>query len=147
MNILAIDPATRCGWAHSDGRSGSWRLATRTDVPIGARMERLRQRLDEFHGLDLVAMEGAFGHGKNASGMLVVGQLAGMVLWWAWRREIPVRTWSPAEIKKFATGKGNAPKDAMLDHARRKWPNREWQDDNECDARWLLELASQSRQT
>ncbi len=141
MNILAIDPATRCGWAHSDGRSGSWRLGGRSDAPIWCRLEAMRLRLEEFRGLDLIAMEGVFAHGKHASGMLVVAQIAGIVVWWAGKHEIPVRVWSPCEIKKYATGKGNAQKSLMLARARERWPERTWQDDNECDARWLLDLA------
>lgn len=53
---------------------------------------------------------------------------------------VSYRGYSPAEIKKHATGKGNAGKPMMLAAAVRKWPD--WSgDDNEADARWLVDLA------
>lgn len=45
-----------------------------------------------------------------------------------------------AMLKKFATGKGNAPKERMLQLAREKWGDL-IEDDNEADARWMLEWA------
>lgn len=47
---------------------------------------------------------------------------------------IPVQT-----IKKFATGKGNAKKDKMIEAAKAKWPRLDIVDDNCADALWILE--------
>jgi Holliday junction resolvasome RuvABC endonuclease subunit len=47
---------------------------------------------------------------------------------------IPVGT-----IKKTATGKGNAGKDAMIAAARAKWPGIKIEDDNHADALWIAE--------
>ena len=42
-------------------------------------------------------------------------------------------------LKKYATGKGNASKDSMMEAATEKgWT---FQDNNECDAQWLLDYA------
>ena len=49
-----------------------------------------------------------------------------------------------ATLKKFATGRGNAQKDDMIDAALKKWPElvkRMPLDDNEIDARWIYEYA------
>lgn len=45
-----------------------------------------------------------------------------------------------SELKKFATGKGNAPKERMLELAIETW-GAHIIDDNEADARWLLYYA------
>jgi Holliday junction resolvasome RuvABC endonuclease subunit len=50
---------------------------------------------------------------------------------------IPVAT-----VKRVATGKGNADKDAMLAAARARWGNH-ITNDNEADALWILEAARQ----
>ena len=43
-------------------------------------------------------------------------------------------------LKKFATGKGNASKEKMMEAYRKKW-RKEPMSDDEADARWLLEWA------
>ncbi|HAR38119.1 MAG TPA: hypothetical protein DCS09_05830, partial [Porphyromonadaceae bacterium] len=45
-----------------------------------------------------------------------------------------------ATLKKHATGKGNASKEVMMAAYRGRF-QVEPQDDNECDARWLLDYA------
>jgi Holliday junction resolvasome RuvABC endonuclease subunit len=60
---------------------------------------------------------------------------------WCYDNSIEYRGYSPSEIKKHATGKGNANKDAILKAARQRWPDVEIVDDNEADALWLLDLA------
>lgn len=46
------------------------------------------------------------------------------------------KTVSPSELKKFATGKGNADKAKMIAAAKERWPGREYTD-NEADAAWV----------
>ena len=54
---------------------------------------------------------------------------------------IDYKGYSPGEIKKYATGKGNASKDVMLAAARERWRDIDVIDDNHADALWLLDLA------
>jgi crossover junction endodeoxyribonuclease RuvC len=56
--------------------------------------------------------------------------------------EVEYSALSPSEIKKHATGKGNAKKDAMIESARKKFPNIEIVDDNHADAIWIYDLAT-----
>lgn len=46
-------------------------------------------------------------------------------------------TVSPAELKRHATGKGNADKAMMLAAARRQWPHVTFCNDDEADAAWV----------
>lgn len=56
------------------------------------------------------------------------------------RRGIDHGTVYPTTLKKFATGRGNAPKGAMLAAARERLGYRGL-DDNEADALWILAWA------
>jgi Holliday junction resolvasome RuvABC endonuclease subunit len=67
-------------------------------------------------------------------------------LWWMivhrlWRLGIPVAIASPANVKLFATGKGNAAKDRVLAAAVRKFPEIESND--EADALCCAALGAQ----
>lgn len=142
MNILALDPATNMGWAHSGGVSGTWDLSVRRDESGGMRLLRLKGKLTEAlaAGVDLVVYEAARNAAPKMQGALVVqAGIQGVLLLWCEENGIEYRGYSPTEIKKHATGKGNANKAAVMAAARaRGW---EFKDDNEADALWLLDLA------
>ncbi len=150
MKILALDPATRTGWAHSCGQSGTWDLSIRRDESKGMRLIRLRGKLSEIAaavGVDLVVYEAARHAAPKMQGALVVqAELQGVITLWAEDNHIEYVGLSPSEIKKHATGKGNAGKDQMLAAARAKWPGVEIVDDNHADALWILDLAEQRYQ-
>jgi Holliday junction resolvasome RuvABC endonuclease subunit len=61
---------------------------------------------------------------------------------WCEERKIPYEGIPVATIKKHATGKGNAKKDAMMEAARARWPSVALEDDNHADALWIGDLAS-----
>jgi len=148
MKALALDVATHCGWATlSDGIivSGTWDLSIRRDESGGMRLMRFHGKLKEIRdalkGIDIIVYEAARHGAPKMQGALVVqAELQGVLKLWAESINVPYRGYSPSEIKKFATGKGNANKEAMLKAAREKL-NLPTVDDNEADARWLLELA------
>lgn len=54
-------------------------------------------------------------------------------------RSIPYTGFVPGTIKKLATGKGNANKDAMIAAAKERWPALDITDDNMADALWVSE--------
>lgn len=143
LRILALDPATQCGWAHSAGASGTFDLSVRRDESAGMRLLRLRGKLEEIRatvGLDLVVYEAARHAAPKMQGALVVqATIQGALLLWCETHGLEYRGYSPSEIKKHATGKGNAGKELVLAAARQRWP--EVRDDNEADALWLLDLA------
>lgn len=95
--------------------------------------------LDLAEGADLVVIEGlAFGAKGNA--MLDLAGLAAVVRMALADREQLYVDIPPASLKLFATGKGNAPKDAVLAAAVRTL-KYERHDHNEADALWLLQMA------
>jgi Holliday junction resolvasome RuvABC endonuclease subunit len=113
------------------------------------RLIRLRGKLNEIResvGVDLVIFEAARGGMPGRLGALVVsGEIQGVIKVWCQDNGIEYRGLSPSEIKKHATGKGNASKAAMISAARLKWPNlSDKADDNEVDAKWILDLAGAS---
>lgn len=145
LRILAIDPGTNTGWAHSTGISGVWDLRIRRDESSGMRLIRLRAKLDEILrtvGVDVVVFEAARHKAPGMQGALVVhAEIQGQIKAWCEQNSIQYRGYSPAEIKKYASGSGNCSKEKMLKLAQRKWKNVI--DHNHGDALWLLELAHQ----
>ena len=150
IKILACDPATHFGWAYSpDGASigagGVFDLSVRRDESGGMRLVRLVGKLNEIMGslgIDLLVFEAARNAGPVHQGALVVqAEIQGVIKHWCEERRIQYRGYSPTEIKRHATGKGNSGKPLMLAAAEKMWPEVEIEDDNHADAMWLLDLA------
>jgi Holliday junction resolvasome RuvABC endonuclease subunit len=144
INILALDPATKCGWAISPTIGGVWDLSTRRDESGGMKLIRLRTKLVEVtcaYSTSVIVFEAARNCAPSMQGALVhQAELQAIIKAFAEDNEIDYRGYSPTEIKRHATGKGNANKEAMMQAAR----ERGWlfADDNHADALWLLDLAS-----
>lgn len=77
-------------------------------------------RMFKKHKPDLVVMEGGARGGKFVD--LGIYHLAGHVRVELWKREAPMVFVPPTQLKKWATGAGNASKGQMLDAARDEWP-------------------------
>lgn len=144
--ILAIDPGLSCGWClTSNGKmlSGVWNLRGNRFEGAGMRMIRLRKYLREV--LDsgrpgMVAFEEVRRHmGVDAAHLY--GAIIHLVMEACDERQIPYQGVPVQAIKKFATQKGNAKKDAMIAAARGRWPEAQITDDNEADARWIAAYA------
>lgn len=141
-NILALDIATHCGWAtHTHLFYGVWDLTPKRDESAGMRLIRFRVKLLEIiksSVINLVVFERPGGQHKGA--IIVQSELQSVVKLVCEDLKIPYRGYSSQEIKKFATGKGNAGKPAMIKAAQDKL-GYVGNNDNEADAIWLLELA------
>lgn len=143
MSILALDPATKCGWAYGTLDSiqvGVWDLSIRKDESRGMGLIRLKSKLAFLGeiGIALVVFERPAGRFKND--IVCHSEKTGVIKAWCEAREIPYRGYSPSEIKMFATGKGRASKNDMIHAAAHKF-GREVKDDNEADALALWHLA------
>lgn len=148
MKILALDPATKTGWAHSDGASGVWDLKIRPDESSGMRLIRFEGKVHEVAksvGVDLIVYESvtaAQGARANLNGVKLATKLLAIIERLSEIYDYESRGYNLTTIKKHALpGKGKRDKEAMLKSARAKWTDREVEDDNEADALWLLDLA------
>jgi len=47
---------------------------------------------------------------------------------------------SPSQVKQYVTGRGNAPKDAVLMNAVRRFPDIEFETNDEADALGMLAM-------
>jgi len=146
MPILALDPATKMGWALSPMISGVWDLSLRRDESIGMKFMRLRAKLNELpenYQIKLVVYEAARHAGPKMQGALVhQAQLQAIIIDWALGAGIESKGYSSKEIKKWATGNGNASKEAMIAFARKRWPEVTILDDNQADALALWQMAT-----
>lgn len=147
--VLALDLATATGWALRDARgqltSGVQSFALRSGESSGLRLLRFRRWLREVLELGevrLVAYEQPVIHRKRRQlNRSVAHNLEGVLLP-ELEGQVDYVSPTPAEVKKHATGRGNASKEQMVEAARKRW-QRDVQDDNEADAlcvlAWTLE--------
>ncbi|TGZ14689.1 hypothetical protein DV517_61720 [Streptomyces sp. S816] len=85
------------------------------------------------HDVDFAVIEDLPTHAKSAG---VTGMVHGVARLVLLRFGIPYSVVTPATLKAYATGKGNADKTAMAIAALKR-AGREFGDDNQCDAWWL----------
>ena len=107
------------------------------------RLLRFSGKLNEIilsPGVDLVVFEAARHAMPKMQGALVVqAEMQGVLKALCEEKRIEYRGYSPSEIKKHATGKGNCGKQAMQIAALKRFGKAVG--DNEADALWLLDLA------
>ena len=145
IRILAIDPATKCGWA-TDTASGTWDLSVRRDESSGMRLIRFEAKINEIvaTGINVIAFEVpsvASGKRANTDGLKLGTKLQAIIERTAEITEgLEAVGYNLAQIKRHATGKGNANKEAMVKAAEEKLGVAVG-DDNEADALWILDLA------
>lgn len=87
-------------------------------------------------GSDLVVMEDL---PKNAMAAGVTGMVQGVIRELFQDQDTPYVTVTPATLKKFATGKGNAKKPDMR-QAWLEYSGDDVADDNKVDAAWLRQI-------
>ena len=140
---LAIDPGTKCGWAicvNEVYTAETWDLSGRKGDGAGMRYIRLRKSLERILGefeIFEVAFEEVRGH-KGTIAAHVYGGIVAIITAWCEEKKIPYFGVPVGTIKKFATGYGNANKDAMVEAARREFEHVSIDDDNQADALWIL---------
>ncbi len=140
-NILALDLATKTGWAHSLGPSGTQDFKPRRGDSPGMRWIEFRAwlvRVLDAAPTDVVGYEQA--HHRGGAATHVAHSLISIVEAVTAERGIEITNRHTATIKKHALGTGRGDKDAMIKAARVKFPRKDIADDNEADALWLLDL-------
>ncbi len=132
MKILALDIATKTGWK-TETSSGVWDLKPNRGESEGMRVVRFKSKVKEMislEGITLISYERPAGFHKGA--LMVASEMVGVLKDLCIEMGIELACYSATEIKKFATGKGNANKDKMIEAA--KACGYHPQDDNEADA-------------
>ena len=79
------------------------------------------------------------GHFKSWHAAHVQHAVGAYIEAWAFELNLPVRYVSAGEMKKHATGKGNASKKLILEAFRKKWGEKVT-DEHEVDAAFLLDF-------
>ena len=113
--ILSIDPATTCGWAVSNDLYGTWNLKTHKDETWGMKLiklESLLKKIYEVYQFNIVGYERP--GGRHTIAIMTQSKIIGIIEKFCEERKIEYKGYSSMEIKKYATGKGNANKEMML---------------------------------
>lgn len=138
MKILALDIATKTGWK-TETASGVWDLKPNRGESEGMRVVRFKSKVREMiemEGITLISYERPAGMHKAS--IMVASEMVGVLKDLCIEKGIDLACYSAPQIKKFATGKGNAGKDQMIAAAVRSGFNPA--DDNEADAIHLFFL-------
>ena len=141
--ILALDLGTNAGWAirGADGNIASGVVSLKPGRYDGGGMRYLlfsnwlSKTSDVVGGFGLVVFEEVRRHAATDAAHVYGGLMATLTAW-AELRGFPYQGIPVGTIKKYATGKGNAGKDLMIEAVRRN--GFEPKDDNEADAIALL---------
>ena len=144
--ILALDLGTRTGFAlrGTDGAIASGTMTFRPGRFEGAGMTFVRFRgwLAEMHagadGIGMVAFEEVRAHAGTLAAQVYGGFLAHLTAWCE-QHGVPYQGVPVATIKRHATGKGNAGKEAVIAAMTAK--GHAPADDNEADALAILHWA------
>ena len=140
MKILALDVATKTGFK-TETASGVWDFnKQKRGDSYGMRLIRFKSSVREILDLekiDIVVYERPAGMFKSS--IIVASEMIGVLIALCEERGIQYTAYSATEIKKFATGKGNAKKQDMIDSAVELGFNVI--DDNHADAIHLYNLA------
>lgn len=141
-NLLALDIATKTGWATGTA-SGTWDLNPKKDESKGMALIRFKAKLTEvvkLEGIDLVVFERPAG--MHVSSVISQSEKHGVLKLFCEENKIEYKAYSASEIKRFATGKGNAGKPLMVAACESKYGIKPV-DDNHADALHIFHLAKQ----
>lgn len=145
--VIGIDPSMTCTGVVSYGSAERIRTTGKRTDTLTDRSVRMRAIADRINYIitvgddpvDLVVIEGPSYASRDA------GQWDRAGLWWSIVQPLlmggtPVAVIPPACLKKYATGKGNAPKDQVMLAASKRYPNLGIVDNNTADAAVLYAM-------
>ena len=146
--IIGLDLGTKTGFAvlDMDGNrlaSGHWNFQPKRFEGGGMRYIRFKAALESLlkeWPCSSLAFEAIHRHRGVAAAHVYGGLLATLQATLEDREpKIPYTGIGVGTIKKFATGKGNAKKDAMIASAVDRWGSGGWEtkSDDEADALWV----------
>ena len=140
--MLALDVATKTGWFNGEF-GGTWDFSIKRDESSGMRLFRFKSKLKEMFQEDrpeAVVFERTAGRHQGA--IIIQSELHGVMKSLCDDYGVDYKAYSASEIKKYATGKGNANKPAMIQSCIDKYGITPV-DDNHADAVHLWHLAKE----
>jgi len=143
MTAIAFDLGTKTGYAIDTAgvlASGVMNFASRRHEGGGMRYLRFRQAIRELlatHRGGVVFYE-EVRHHRGVDAAHVYGGLLSQLQSVCEEEKVPYTGIPVGSIKKFATGKGNSDKKAMVAAAISKYPTQQIADDNQADAIFCL---------
>lgn len=141
MKILALDIATKTGWA-TEQESGVFDFTVKRGETSGLIPLRFKAKIKELitiSDITIVAYERPAG--RNIHSIMLASKMIAHLEEYCIENNIELATYSAKEIKKSWTGNGNAGKPLMISEAKKRFPDLEIIDDNHADALALLEHA------
>lgn len=123
MVVLGIDPGIEtCGYGAIQGEGQRIAalaygvVATKASEPTAQRLLRIHEALSDLvasHRPDRVAVERLY-FNRNVGSAIAVGQARGVALLVAAQGGVPVREYTPPEVKQAVSGFGGADKEQVL---------------------------------
>ena len=141
MKILGIDPGTTAGWCTGADTNGIWKCAAKPYESVSMRLIKFRSSMKEVveaEEIELIVYEKP--GGRNYTGVKAHANFEGIIQEFALDHKLEYKGYSAGEIKRFATGKGNCGKPAMIQACKDRL-NITPLDDNHADAIFLYLLA------
>lgn len=144
--VIGLDLSlTSTGVAGVSNGTG-WADRIKTPGKLGG-CERLRWILDHIHGYiqgaRLVLIEGpSYGSANGQSGHHERAGLWWIVTYRLWQEQVTTVTIPPTNLKMYATGKGNASKDAVLAAAIRRYPDVQFDGNDQADGLILAAIGA-----
>lgn len=143
MKVLGLDIATRTGWCLYDTEADTYEvgvinLTPGRNEPEGKRFWRMANQVpDVLRGVGAVVIERTMTRAKRAAEVL--SGLTAVVLVELEERDIEYAFVHALTLKKFATGRGSATKEEMINAVNLEGRlDKVLVDDNEADAYWLV---------
>ncbi len=146
MKILALDPASTTGYC-TETASGIWDLKPKSYESNGMKFIKMKSSIHEIveaEGVTLIVYEKP--GGRHYNGLRSHANFEGVIVSYCEENNLDYKDYSASEIKKFATGKGNANKEAMIKACEDTYGFKPI-DDNQADAVHLYNLALQQFKT
>jgi crossover junction endodeoxyribonuclease RuvC len=142
MRFVGIDPSTKTGLAIIDKNNeiiNVQEVFTTSKEDPERFVDIASQILEELHPNDIIAIEG-FSYGSKGKGVSTQYGLGWIIRTFLYERGYDYIEIPPTSVKKFATGKGNVKKDAMVLPIYKHW-GFEHSSDNVRDAYVLAKVA------
>lgn len=147
--VLALDLGTTTGWATlgDSGQRHSGYVTFKNSRYEGGGMRYLKfsKWLEQLSPRPAEVYFEEVRRHKGTDAAHVYGGLLATLTSWCEQYGVPYQGVPVGTIKKHATGKGNAPKEKMIEAARQWAPDVT--DDNEADALCLLDWAVHEQET